>query len=62
MEPGSLCPPHLEPETSTAIEKSFGIKAAVEWEGLMKRAEKMWAVSREPFVESEPRKYYVINC
>lgn len=40
-------------ETSTAIEKSFGIKAAVEWEGLMKRAEKMWAVSREPFVESE---------
>ncbi|MCX6425270.1 MAG: phytoene desaturase family protein [Actinobacteria bacterium] len=40
-------------ETSTAIEKSFGRKAAIEWEDLMKRAEKMWAVSREPFVESE---------
>ena len=40
-------------ETSAAIEKSFGLKAAAEWENLMKRAEKMWAVSREPFVESE---------
>ena len=39
--------------TSAAIEKSFGLKAAAEWENLMKRAEKMWAVSREPFVESE---------
>lgn len=39
--------------TAAAIEKSFGLKAAAEWEKLMKRAEKMWAVSREPFVESE---------
>lgn len=39
--------------TSAAIEKSFGLKAAAEWENLMKRAERMWAVSREPFVESE---------
>ena len=39
--------------TAAAIEKSFGHRAAAEWENLMKRAEKMWAVSREPFVESE---------
>jgi phytoene dehydrogenase-like protein len=39
--------------TAAAIEKSFGQRAAAEWENLMKRAEKMWAVSREPFVESE---------
>ena len=39
--------------TAAAIAKSFGQKSAAEWENLMKRAEKMWAVSREPFVESE---------
>ena len=38
-----------------AIERTFGEKAAGEWVALMDRAEAMWDVSREPFVESELR-------
>ena len=38
-----------------AIEKTFGRKSAQEWVSLMDRAEKMWEVAREPFVESELR-------
>lgn len=41
--------------TLAAIEKSLGSAAAVEWDTLMRRAELMWDVSREPFIESELR-------
>ena len=38
-----------------AIEKTFGKASAQEWVALMDRAEAMWDVAREPFVESELR-------
>ncbi len=40
-------------QTLQAITASFGSEAAAEWDQIMKRAEAMWDVSREPFVESE---------
>lgn len=40
-------------ETLAAIRESFGSGASDEWNTLMERAEKMWDVSREPFIESE---------
>ncbi len=42
-------------ETLAAIDKSFGNLAAQEWDQIMHRAEAMWDVSREPFIESELR-------
>lgn len=41
------------PNTYLEIEKSFGAKASNGWQEVINRAEKMWQVSREPFVESE---------
>jgi phytoene desaturase len=41
------------PKTYLEIEKSFGKDAATQWRELMDRADAMWEVSREPFVESE---------
>ena len=41
------------PKTYLEIEKSFGKDAASQWRALMDRADAMWEVSREPFVESE---------
>lgn len=41
------------PSTYLEIEKSFGAKASNGWQEVITRAEKMWQVSREPFVESE---------
>jgi phytoene desaturase len=41
------------PKTYLEIEKSFGKDAANQWRELMDRADAMWEVSREPFVESE---------
>ena len=41
------------PKTYLEIEKSFGKEAANQWRELMDRADAMWEVSREPFVESE---------
>ena len=41
------------PKTYLEIEKSFGKDAASQWRELMDRADAMWEVSREPFVESE---------
>ena len=38
-----------------AIKSTFGAKSAAEWVALMDRAEAMWEVAREPFVESELR-------
>lgn len=38
-----------------AIASTFGEERAQEWVALMNRAEAMWDVSREPFVESELR-------
>jgi phytoene desaturase len=40
-------------KTLAAITESFGEASAQEWERSMQRAEAMWDVSREPFVESE---------
>jgi len=40
-------------QTLQAITSSFGSKAAAQWDQIMKRAEAMWDVSREPFIESE---------
>jgi len=41
------------PNTYLEIEKTFGAKASNGWQEVINRAEKMWQVSREPFVESE---------
>lgn len=40
-------------QTLQAISSSFGNEAASQWDQIMKRAEAMWDVSREPFIESE---------
>jgi phytoene desaturase len=40
-------------ETLDAITASFGQESASQWDRIMKRAERMWDVSRVPFVESE---------
>ena len=40
-------------ETLKQIEKSFGTQSKSEWNQLMLRAESMWDVSRESFIESE---------
>ena len=42
-------------ETLNSIEKSFGATSALEWDQIMRQAEAMWDVSREPFIESELR-------
>ncbi len=42
-------------ETLNQIRRSFGEESAKNWDQLMRRAEKMWDVSREPFIESELR-------
>ena len=39
--------------TLSAIRGAFGEVAAQQWDQMMKRATRMWDVSREPFVESE---------
>ena len=40
-------------KTQEEITRVLGSEVAAQWDALMKRAEKMWDVSREPFVESE---------
>jgi phytoene desaturase len=42
-------------KTLESITKSFGGDAASQWDAVLNRAERMWDVSREPFVESELR-------
>ena len=42
-------------KTLESIEESFGEVAAKQWDSALKRAEAMWGVAREPFVESELR-------
>jgi len=41
------------PNTYAEIEKSYGLAASSQWKDLISRAERMWEVSREPFIESE---------
>ena len=41
--------------TLNAVRDTYGSDAADQWDQMMKRATKMWDVSREPFVESELR-------
>lgn len=45
-------------KTHDAIAESLGEDAAAQWSAMMKRAERMWDVSREPFVESELRSIF----
>lgn len=40
-------------KTLDSIADSYGDDAAREWDSVMRRAESMWDVSREPFIESE---------
>ncbi|CAB4661019.1 unannotated protein [freshwater metagenome] len=40
-------------ETLTSLSQNFGENVSTQWKVLMERAEKMWDVSREPFIESE---------
>ena len=40
-------------KTLASIEQTLGADAAAEWNRVMLRAEAMWDVSREPFIESE---------
>ncbi len=40
-------------KTLESITTSFGPDAASQWDAVLNRAERMWDVSREPFVESE---------
>jgi phytoene desaturase len=42
-------------KTLDSINTSLGLEAATEWDAVMQRAESMWDVSREPFIESELR-------
>jgi phytoene desaturase len=42
-------------ETLAAVKESLGDNAAHEWDRVMSKAEAMWDVSREPFIESELR-------
>ena len=42
-------------KTLESIASAFGQDAALQWDALLNRAERMWDVSREPFVESELR-------
>jgi phytoene dehydrogenase-like protein len=42
-------------KTHDAIAESLGEDSAAQWSAMMKRAERMWDVSRGPFVESELR-------
>lgn len=48
-----LFPNLSNPNTYNEIEKSYGLVAGNQWKELIKRAERMWEVSREPFIESE---------
>jgi phytoene desaturase len=40
-------------KTLEAITQSFGEDASAQWDAVLNRAERMWDVSREPFIESE---------
>lgn len=40
-------------DTLESIGTHFGNPSRIEWDRLMRRAERMWDVSREPFIESE---------
>lgn len=40
-------------KTLENITQSFGAESAQQWDRIMKRAERMWDVSRGPFIESE---------
>ena len=40
-------------KTLASISESLGEEAALEWDEVMRQAEAMWDVSREPFIESE---------
>jgi len=45
-------------DTLQSITSAFGADSSRDWNTLMQRAEKMWDVSREPFIESELRSVF----
>lgn len=45
-------------KTQESIARTLGEDAAVQWNAMMTKAERMWDVSREPFVESELRSIF----
>lgn len=54
LDGSSVLFPNLSnPNTYNEIEKSYGLVASNQWKELIDRAERMWEVSREPFIESE---------
>ena len=55
-----LFPNLSNPNTYNAIEKSYGLVAGNQWKELIKRAERMWEVSREPFIESELKSIFLL--
>ena len=46
--------------TLNAIRSTYGEEVAHQWDQMMRRATKMWDVSREPFVESELRSPFTL--
>ena len=55
-----LFPNLSNPNTYIEIEKSYGLVAGNQWKELIKRAERMWEVSREPFIESELKSIFLL--
>jgi phytoene desaturase len=47
-------------KTQEEISRVLGAESAAQWDALIKRAERMWDVSREPFVESELRSIFAL--
>jgi len=47
-------------ETLNNLKSSYGEEVAQQWDELMRRAEKMWDVSRGPFLENELRSIFTL--
>ena len=47
-------------KTQDEIARVLGVEVAAQWDALIKRAERMWDVSREPFVESELKSIFTL--
>ena len=45
-------------QTLNNLKAAYGQEVAAQWDQMMRRAEKMWDVSREPFIENELRSVF----
>ena len=45
-------------QTLNNLKTAYGQEVAAQWDQMMRRAEKMWDVSREPFIENELRSVF----